>query len=78
MSKLFAGCTSIAFAAVIGLSVLAGSAAPAEAAKGQWCRKASQCHGALPQLCIKCPSGHNGCAHWACVHHRCVVHYCAR
>ena len=78
MSKLLAGCTSFAFAAVIGLSVLAGSAAPADAAKGSWCRKASQCHGPLPLVCLKCTNGREGCAHWACVRHRCAIHFCSR
>ena len=78
MSKLFAGGSSLAFAAMIALSTLAGSAAPAQAAKGAWCHTARQCHGPLPDLCIHCPNGHNGCAHWACVHHRCVIHYCSR
>lgn len=71
MSKLLAGGSSLAFAALIALSAVA----PAQAA---WCHRASQCHGALPELCIKCKDGRDGCAHWACVRHRCVVHYCAR
>lgn len=78
MPKLFAGGGSLAFAVMIALSTLAGAVDPAQAARGDWCRRASQCHGILPQLCIKCKNGHDGCAHWACVHHRCVVHYCSR
>jgi hypothetical protein len=77
VSKLFAGVSSLAFAALIALSTLAGSAAPAHAAKGKSCSTASQCHGILPQLCIKCKNGGEGCAHWACVHHKCVVRYCS-
>jgi hypothetical protein len=64
--------TSLLFAAIIALSALVG--APAQAA---YCVRASQCHGPLPDLCIKCPNGHNGCAHHACVHHKCVVRYCS-
>jgi hypothetical protein len=75
MSKRLAGCMSVAFVAVVAL---AGAVAPAQAAKGQRCLFARQCHGILPQLCIKCPDGRDGCAHWACVHHRCVVRYCSR
>jgi len=64
--------TSLLFAAIIALSALAG--APAQAT---YCFKASRCHGPLPDICRKCPDGHNGCAHHACVHHRCVIRFCS-
>lgn len=63
-------------AAMIALSALVSvGGAPAQAA--QRCITAKQCHGLLPQLCIKCKNGREGCAHWACVSHKCVVRYCS-
>jgi hypothetical protein len=73
MAKLFAVGISLAFAVVIALSALA--VAPAQAARGDWCRRASQCHGPLPDICRRC-DGHSRCAHWACIHHRCVIRIC--
>lgn len=63
-------------AAAIALSALVGAAAPAQAAAR--CVRASQCHGPLPQICVKCRNGRTECAHWACVAHRCVVQTCGR
>jgi hypothetical protein len=78
MSKLLAGWMALAFAAVVALSVLAGTAVPAQAGEGQRCLIARQCRGPLPDSCIKCSDGKSHCAHWACVHHKCAVRYCPR
>jgi hypothetical protein len=63
-------------AAAVALSVLAGVAAPAQAA-GDRCMRASQCKGPLPMICMYCASlGHAVCAHHVCVHHMCEVQIC--
>ncbi len=64
------------FAAVAALSTLVGAGAPAQAAEGQRCFRASQCQGPLPFFCIQCSNGQFACPHWACVRHRCVVQTC--
>jgi hypothetical protein len=63
---------SLLFGAIIALGALVG--APAEAA--QRCSTARQCHGALPQICMRCSNGGSACAHWACVRHTCEVQLC--
>jgi len=40
------------------------------------CNCASECHGPLPDLCLVCPNGGDGCAHWTCVNHQCTIAYC--
>ena len=65
---------SVLFAVIIVLSALVG--APAQAANSDRCRTASQCHGPLPQICMRCSNGHSACAHWACVHHKCEMQIC--
>jgi hypothetical protein len=68
--------TSLLFATAIALSTLMSVAAPAQAAD-QWCRRASQCKGPLPMICMYCQSLQKSvCAHWACVHHTCEVQIC--
>jgi hypothetical protein len=68
--------TSALFAATIGLSVLIGAAAPAQAA-AQRCNVASQCTGPLPYICMFCGStGKYACAHHVCIHHSCEVQIC--
>ena len=46
---------SVLFAVIIVLSALVG--APAQAANSDRCRTASQCHGPLPQICMRCSNG---------------------
>jgi hypothetical protein len=75
MSKRFAVRIPLAFAAIVALSALACAGAPAQAAEGARCLRASQCHGALPHICRRC-DGHTACAHWACVRHRCEIRTC--
>jgi hypothetical protein len=46
------------------------------------CKTSRDCHGPLPQLCMRCQNGNrNGremeaCAHWKCVRDRCEVAVC--
>jgi hypothetical protein len=40
------------------------------------CSTAADCSGPLPDLCMVCDGGGNGCAHWACVAGACQVAYC--
>jgi hypothetical protein len=40
------------------------------------CKKASDCHGALPDLCEQCGGGVSACAHWECKSHKCVDTIC--
>jgi hypothetical protein len=40
------------------------------------CATAADCTGPLPDLCMQCPSGGTGCAHWTCVAGTCEVAYC--
>jgi len=68
--------TSALLAAVIAFSALAGTGAPAKAAGAARCNDAWECHGPLPQICVRCRDGHTECAHWVCVRHRCVVETC--
>lgn len=71
--------TSLLTAGIVALAALAlGAGAPAQAAKADRCVQAWDCHGPLPQICLKCSDGHFECAHWACVHHRCVVQTCPK
>jgi len=65
-------------AAAVALSTLAGASAPAQAAMAAKCEQAWDCHGPLPQLCVRCKDGHSECAHWACVRHKCAIEYCAK
>lgn len=66
--------TSMLLAAIISVSALTSGSAPA----AERCNTAKQCHGLLPQICMRCSNGHEACAHWACVRHRCVVETCPR
>jgi len=70
--------TALLSAALIALSALAGIGLSARAGEGDFCNKASQCHGFLPHICERCSGGHSACAHWACVHHRCEIQTCPR
>ena len=63
-------------AAAVALSGLLGAGAPAQAAAVAHCMEAWECHGPLPQICVRCRDGHSECAHWACVRHKCVVETC--
>jgi hypothetical protein len=65
-------------AAIVAVSALASAGTPAQAAKADRCTAAWDCHGPLPQICLKCSDGHFECAHWACVHHRCVMQTCPK
>jgi hypothetical protein len=64
--------SSVLLAAMIASSALLG--APAQAAER--CETARECHGALPQICMRCGNGEFACAHWACVRHTCEVQMC--
>jgi hypothetical protein len=44
---------------------------------GGGCQQASDCHGPLPQLCVVCSNGSDGCAHWECQGGTCAIAYCA-
>lgn len=59
-------------------AVIAALAAPARAAEGDSCNKASQCRGLLPHFCKVCSNGKSACAHWACVQHKCEIQSCPR
>jgi hypothetical protein len=72
MIKALTRSSMLSFAAIIALSALVG--APAQALER--CARASQCHGALPQICMRCSGGQFSCAHWACVRHTCEVQIC--
>jgi hypothetical protein len=65
-------------AAVIALSALTGAGTPAQAAGAARCEQAWDCHGPLPQICMRCRDGHSECAHWTCVRHRCVMQICPK
>jgi hypothetical protein len=60
------------FAAIVTLNALVGG--PVQAAER--CTTAQQCHGPLPQICMRCSGGQFACAHWACVRHACEVQMC--
>jgi hypothetical protein len=73
---MFKARTSLVLGAIVALSTLVSVAAPAQAAD-QWCRRASQCKGPLPMICMYCQDlNHSVCAHWACVSHTCKVETC--
>ena len=76
MWKLIAAHIPLAFPAIVALSALAGTFAPANAQEVH-CIRASQCHGPLPHICRKCKDGGDRCAHWACVRHRCTISICS-
>jgi hypothetical protein len=61
---------------LLGISLLSALVGvPALAADR--CTSAAQCHGPLPQICMKCSDGRFGCARWACVRYRCVAYMCS-
>jgi hypothetical protein len=57
--------------------VQSNNAISTESASTESCVTASNCHGALPDLCRVCANGGDGCAHWACVSRKCEIEYCA-
>jgi len=65
--------SSMLFAAIIAVSALMSVGARADDAK---CTAAKDCSGALPQICMVCRHGGDGCAHWACVKHACKIAFC--
>jgi hypothetical protein len=65
--------SSMLFAAIIAVSALMSTGARADDAK---CTAAKDCSGALPQICMVCRHGGDGCAHWACVKHACKIAFC--
>ena len=69
------GCSSAPVETPTG-SVQSNNAISTESASTESCVTASNCHGALPDLCRVCANGGDGCAHWACVSGQCEINYC--
>ena len=61
---------------VLGLMVVGLSWAAEAKSSAQACKAASDCKGVLPQSCLVCKDGSDGCAHWACVADKCAIEYC--
>jgi len=55
-----------------------GSIGSSENAVTSSCKTASDCHGALPDLCEVCSGGGSGCAHWECESGKCEIGYCPK
>jgi hypothetical protein len=69
---LFASTSILLLAACSG----DGSTASTDDSLKASCHKASDCHGALPDICELCGDGTSECAHWACESGKCVDVIC--